>query len=460
MPLSFSEFDHTVRTGAWAAADPERFVPVLKARACHVLRCLVAVALLAGGTLPGRAPAADAIPGDPIAVVLSWDGVRHDYPDRGDFPALARMAREGVRAERLRPVFPSSTFPGHVSLATGTYPDVHGIVGNEFLDEKKGSFSYSGDADWIEAEPLWIAAERQGVPVATYFWVGSESDWRGRGTRYRMAPFDSRRPETEKVDRILAWLALPEAERPRLIMSYWAGADRAGHRHGPDSGEVTAALHGQDAALGRLLAGIDAMELWPRTTLLIVSDHGMTAVSRYLDLEGALADAGIGAVVYGGAVGRIHLKQPVAEERMRTVLEAFLAEVPGARIYPSRALPASYRMAWPGRMGDWVVLLSPPYSFHKPRGMTGAFVRLAGLFGSAFGTHGYDPGLPDMGGIFLAMGRCVPAGRSLAEVRQIDLAATVAVLLGMEPPADSEGAPVWPMPGGRQATEGSCRDSR
>ena len=59
----------------------------------------------------------------PIVVVLSWDGMRHDYPDFGEFPALQRVEREGTRAARLTPVFPSSTFPGHVSMATGTYPD-------------------------------------------------------------------------------------------------------------------------------------------------------------------------------------------------------------------------------------------------------------------------------------------------------------------------------------------------
>jgi predicted AlkP superfamily pyrophosphatase or phosphodiesterase len=95
--------------------------------------------------------------------------VRHDHPDSADVPALSRMAREGVRAGRLVPVFPSNTFPTHVSLATGTYPDRHGIVDNHFVDRDRGRYRMSSEADWIEAEPLWIAAQRQGVPVATYF---------------------------------------------------------------------------------------------------------------------------------------------------------------------------------------------------------------------------------------------------------------------------------------------------
>ena len=210
----------------------------------RIARALTAILL--GLLAAGVVWAAEAVnPDEPIVIVLSWDGMRHDYLDRGELPALSRVATDGVRAARLTPVFPSSTFPGHVSMATGTYPDRHGIVDNVFIDSERGRYAYSGDASWIEAEPLWIAAERQGVPTATYFWVGSESDWQGQGTSYRMAPFDGGRPESVKVDQILDWLALPEAQRPRLIMSYWAGADRgrsrsrAGQRPGGDSDGVS-----------------------------------------------------------------------------------------------------------------------------------------------------------------------------------------------------------------------------
>ena len=107
--------------------------------------------------------AAAAPPEPPVVIVLSWDGTRYDYPERAQTLALARMQRDGARADRLTPVFPSSTFPNHVSLATGTYVDRHGIIGNRFKDDAGRVFDYSNDASWIAAEPLWIAAERQGV---------------------------------------------------------------------------------------------------------------------------------------------------------------------------------------------------------------------------------------------------------------------------------------------------------
>jgi len=112
----------------------------------------------------------------PVVILLSFDGVRHDYLDLDRLPAFERIAREGARAEALVPVFPSTTFPNHVSLATGAPPDVHGVVANTFLDPALGFFDYGNDARFLDAEPLWAAAERQGVPAAVFFWVGSETD--------------------------------------------------------------------------------------------------------------------------------------------------------------------------------------------------------------------------------------------------------------------------------------------
>lgn len=396
----------------------------------------------------------------PTVVVLSWDGVRHDHPDRVELPGLARMAREGVRAGRLIPVFPSNTFPTHVSLATGAYPGRHGILDNQFIDRTRprgqDRYDKSADANWIEAEPLWIAAERQGVPAATYFWVGSETDWRGRGTRFREAPFDGGRPEADKVDRILAWLALPPAQRPGLIMSYWAGTDGEGHDRGPDSGAVFSALRAQDAQLQRLLAGIDALGAWPQTTLVVVSDHGMTAVSRPLDPGAALAAAGIGARITGTAVAQVYLDDPQQAE----AAAAALADLGPVRAYRRGALPPHWHLQHPTRSGDLTLVVDPPYVLSWPAGVAGLARSLQVRLGMAVGGHGYEPRHPDMAGIFLAMGRGVTADLVLPEVQQIDLAATVARLLDIDPPASSEGRAIPGIGDGLMTQHRALHESR
>src|SRR5476649_857160 len=74
-------------------------------------------------------------------VLISIDGFRWDYINRPGAVNLRALAAHGVRAERMVPSFPSLTFPNHYTIATGLYPDHHGIVSNAILDPSIGKFA-------------------------------------------------------------------------------------------------------------------------------------------------------------------------------------------------------------------------------------------------------------------------------------------------------------------------------
>ncbi|MCG8591547.1 MAG: alkaline phosphatase family protein [Proteobacteria bacterium] len=387
------------------------------------------VAALACALFGGTAGCRDAPETPSHVIVLSLDGLRHDAADTPGLAGLARMQREGARAERLTPVMPSTTFPNHVALATGTFADRHGIVDNRFLDRKRGLFAYENDASWLEAEPIWVAAERQGVRSAVFFWVGSESDWQGIGASDRRAPFDGAVGEDEKVDQILRWLDRPPPARPRLILSWWHGTDQVAHRRGADHPDVARQLAAQDRALARLLLGLDLREAWAFTTVLVVSDHGMTNVHESVSVEIPLREAGIAAEVVGGpAVAHVFLEDASDLEGARAVLKG----VAGVEVHDPTTLPARWRLGHPDRTGDLIAVTSPPRTFVRPP-KEGRFT---------LGMHGYDPELPDMGGSFLAVGRGVSPGTRLQRVHATQVAATVARLLDIDPPAHSEGEPI------------------
>ena len=103
-----------------------------------------------------------------------------------------------------------------------------------------------------------------------------------------------------------------------------------------------------------------------------------------------------------------------------------------------------------------VVLVDPPYIMSRPTGLDGQLMAALHFFGWEFGGHGYAPDVPEMGATFMAVGRGVPAGLALDEVHQIDLAPTVAKLLAIDPPQQSEGVAVDGFDysaGGQQAGE-------
>lgn len=396
------------------------------------------LALLAAPPTRAAAPA-------PAVILISLDGTRPDFLRRRGLPAFATLLAEGASAERLTPAFPTNTFPNHVTLVTGVVPDRHGIVNNVFLDPDRGLYAREADPTWIEVEPLWSLASRQGVVCASYHWVGSEGAWRnGFGPRHWKL-FDASVSPARKVDQILAWLDLPDPRvRPRLVTAWFPGADHVAHRSGPDSPQVTTTLRRQGKALLRLWRGLAERGLDDRTTLLVVSDHGMAPVERTLDLRAALEEAGLRARVFGagGFATVVGLRSREDRERLARVARDLGLEVV-ARGDARAGLPIAHP-----RFGDAVVLAPPGVALVGRGPRQGGFARFWGrLVGRAraatlYGAHGYRPELPEMGAVLFALGRGAESGEALGRVRAVDVAPTVLALLGLPPPEWMEGRPV------------------
>ena len=88
--------------------------------------------------------AASTVLANDLVILVSIDGFRADYLDRGITPTLSRLANSGARATAMEPAFPSVTFPNHYTLVTGLYPEHHGIVGNSFYDpQRKEQYTYA-----------------------------------------------------------------------------------------------------------------------------------------------------------------------------------------------------------------------------------------------------------------------------------------------------------------------------
>ena len=193
------------------------------------------------------------------------------------------MAR-GVRAENLIPSFPPKTFPNHYTIVTGLYPGHHGIVANSIRDPETGrTFARTKpeevrDPMWWGGEPIWVTAQRQYQTAASMFWVGAETPIGGMRPRYWRA-YDGSYPPNDRVDQVLRWLDLPPAERPTFLTLYFDDTDAAGHDDGPDSRGVRNAIVRADRYLGRLLRGLERRSLTDRVNIVVVSDHGMAAVS-------------------------------------------------------------------------------------------------------------------------------------------------------------------------------------
>ncbi|MGM0482000.1 MAG: ectonucleotide pyrophosphatase/phosphodiesterase [Pseudomonadota bacterium] len=213
-------------------------------------------------------------------VLISIDGFRYDYIEQHNATNIAEIAASGVRSDGLIPVYPSKTFPNHLSIVTGQYPSNHGLVDNNFYDTERKQQYHMGDgvedSSWLTTLPIWNLAEFQGVKAATFFWPESEARINGRTASYYYH-YSTPAPNRQRVEQIIDWLKLPAAARPRLVTGYFSVVDSMGHRFGPNSRQVKGAVQHIDQLIG---------ELWQRlqnevdvpVNLILVSDHGMSEI--------------------------------------------------------------------------------------------------------------------------------------------------------------------------------------
>jgi predicted AlkP superfamily pyrophosphatase or phosphodiesterase len=363
-------------------------------------------------------------------ILISLDGFRADYIDRGFTPTLAALAANGVRAQSMKPSFPTLTFPNHYTLVTGLYPDHHGIVDNRMTDPVSGRrFVYKEQATiedpaWWGGEPLWVSAEKQGLRTATMFWPGSTVAIAGvRPSRWRM--FDSAITPDQRVDQVLAWIDLPPMQQPAFFTVYFEQLDHAGHQQGPDSPEVDAALREVDTALARLVAGLRERSRLDRTNLVIVSDHGLAATSRerVIFIDDLLAPVDARIVNHGLLTGI----EPLGDGR--AAAQALLRPHDHMQCWRKSDMPKRLHYGTHPRIPALLCLAAEGWviASHEWLAKRRHFSR---------GEHGYDNEAASMRALFVASGPGFRRGVVVPEFDNVDVYPLLAHLLGVQPQAN------------------------
>lgn len=386
------------------------------------LGLVAAIVLLVSGSAPSSRAGEDT-----LTVLVSIDGFRWDYLEKYDTPVLRALAADGVRARRMTPSFPSKTFPNHFTLVTGLYPGHHGIVGNWFYEPATGEKFTMNRMEpfwWAGGEPIWITAEKQGRKAFCYFWPGSEAEYRGRRAS-RFLTFDKTQANAQRVDGLLAWLDVPAAEQPRLATLYFDSVDTIGHTFGPDAPETAAAVREADAAIGRLLAGLERLGLRARTNLVIVSDHGMSPCGsdRVIFFED-LMDVATVRIEANGPVGGVRPWQGDAA----TLAAAIRAKAPPQlTVYLRDETPERWHYRASDRIPPIVLVCADHWCLEEKRTW--------GAWGPIYshGSHGWDPATPNMGALFLAAGPAFKHGVVIDDFENIHVYDLLCHLLGVKP---------------------------
>ena len=400
---------------------------------------LAAVLPLAACT---TAPPHSTVPTTPPAVVqekpahklllVSIDGLRADALDRGITPNLQRIIDGGVRAEWMTPSYPSLTFPNHYTLVTGLRPDHHGIIHNSMDVAELGRFKLSEAetvtrVEWWGGEPIWVSAEQAGVRTATWSWPGSEAEIKGiRPSQWRR--YDESIALEARADSVLGWLRQTDAAAPRLATLYLETVDKAGHRHGPDSMQYTAAVKQADAVVGRLLDGLQQHGLSADTNVVVVSDHGMAAVApgHVVATEDMVDPRLARTISTGQSIGF----EPV-EGQQAAAERALLGRHAHYQCWKKRDLPARWHYGSNPRIPSIICQMDEGWDALSRES-------IAHRSHEDRGSHGYDNALPSMRAVFIARGPSFKQGKVIAPFDNVDVYPLLARLLQV-PAAANDG---------------------
>lgn len=359
--------------------------------------------------------------GKHYTVVLSLDGYRWDYTEWYNTPFMDMMESKGVKSG-LIPSYPSKTFPNHYTLATGLYPDHHGIVANGFLDRSTGETFSLGNAEqkinpiYYGGEPIWNTAKRQGVKTAVFYWPGSDVCVGGSYPDiYYVYDKEPRLTMEERLDGIITQLSLPESERPQLIMGYIEEPDGCGHNFGPHDKRTRKMVETLDSLVASFYNKMSKLPIADDINLIVLSDHGMAWVpeGNNIVIGNRLKDNWI-IKVDGSIPANIYVEPGCVD----SVYNA-LKDIDHAKVWKRNDIPKRHHYGTNSRIGDIVVDPEIGYIIYDEHVNAG-------------GAHGFDPSMNDLHALFRAIG---PDFKNIEipHFANVDVYPLICRLLGIKP---------------------------
>jgi len=363
-------------------------------------------------------------------IILSLDGFRWDYTENANTPTFDSLAKQGVRAESLKPSFPTKTFPNHYSIATGLYPDHHGIVLNRFYATDLGkNYSISKretiiDGDFYGGTPMWNVAESQGMKSATLFWVGASADVNGMHSSH-WSLYDEELSKSGRIDSISKWLNYEDNERPQLIMWYYHEPDATGHHFGPNSQERINMVEEMDAFLNDFFIEMRKLPIFDNLNFIITSDHGMAQLSpeKVIILDEVVDTSDF--KFWDGSNPVINFK--VKDGRIDKVLNDLELNKGHLLFWERNKIPEELHYGHNIRTHDITVTVDSGWSIYW-----------SWKQGNSLGTHGYPNTCKDMHAIFYAAGPAFKNDYIQQTFNNVDIYPLVGEILDLKMP-DSDG---------------------
>jgi predicted AlkP superfamily pyrophosphatase or phosphodiesterase len=420
-------------------------------------------------------------------LVFSADAlVYEDLAHLKNLPHFKKYLAGGAEIKSVRTIYPTITYPAHVSIASGTLPAKHGVPGNYVLDPGNLTPPWYWFHDAVKVRDIFDAAKKAGLSTAAVYWPvtgnhpsidylideywtqGSGDTMEAAFTRAGSAPEMIKilaayyplvkERQHSSMDYLVADCACDIIRRykPELLMLHPANIDGARHEFGLFNEKVDYAIEETDRWIGQIMDALQDAGVREETNFFLVSDHGQLDITRIINVNVMLADYGLirydeqaGTItswdaycLSGGMSALVYLKNP-EDIKVYQKTQALLRHLCDEGIYGiSRVFTESEIREAEGLGGDFSFVLETDgytsFGDDWKRPIVKNFDASDYRYGKA--THGY---LPDKGPqpVLIAKGPGIKNGVVLEKGRIIDEAPTFAKLLGVELP-DAQGSPI------------------
>jgi predicted AlkP superfamily pyrophosphatase or phosphodiesterase len=424
-----------------------------------------AVTFNAGATSQQPDPAAGTV------VLISLDG----FPATAladpmvPVPTLRRLAAAGAAATAMTVVNPAVTWPNHTTMVTGVAPAKHGVLFNGMLMRggPKGAprvEPWRDKREMVQGDTVYDLAHRAGMGTAQVDWVAIQNPgtitWAfperpsvdgavekemiaaGVATKADVEGF-TKLPITRR-DQIWADAAtfIIKTHKPRLMLLHFLTLDSTHHRYGPGSLAASGAMAFLDGQVARVIDALKAAGLDSKTTMMIVSDHGFHTTKRLIRANAVLRQAGLiggdaaalqtdAYVVPEGGTAMVYVTDTQNRERLRPKLVEIFRAAEGVDRVLGEADFAALGLPSPSanpQMADLVLVAKQDYAFAAPADGEAVVPAAAG----GAGHHGSLSTEPGMNAIFIASGYRIRPGAQLGQIGSVDIAPTIAALLGLK----------------------------
>ena len=404
-----------------------------------------------------------------VVVVISLDGFPAYALDdpRLPIPTLRKLAREGVVAASMQPVNPTVTWPNHTAMVTGVDAAEHQVLFNGVLTHPDGGGRPSVEpwrdkALMVHAPTVYDIAYEAGLTTAQVDWVAiyraKTITWQfpelpdpngtieremiaaGTITAEQLRTFEDSSQAWQDEIWTAAAEEILEKHKPNLLLFHLLTLDDTNHEYGPMSNASLTATAFVDAKVKQILDVLQRTGLADNASLIIVSDHGFRTIKHKIHpnvllRERGLLSEGLGQskgdawVVAEGGTAMVYVTNPnrrvesVSELRRIFTGAEGVDRVIAVEDFPKIGLPVP---AVSDQAPDLVLAATPDYMFSNES--EGDFVTQVAVGG----THGYLNTDPKMQAIFIAWGAGIPKGVRLNSISNLDVAPTIAALLGLE----------------------------